>query len=277
MPWWTFFFSLLILFFLILSTKHKTLRYIPFRIHGTIPRVILQVSKEPQSSSVIQQLRQHTPGYTYLNYTDEECIAYLQKHPIPSLPHAITRFLSFTKGPHKADFFRYFFLYQNGGVFLDSDLMLYQNLTPLLQDHDFVTIRSSKSGIFNGFLAVRPHEPVIGRALFDAYHTPDVYLFFDYHRFCRHLWAFLREAHPSTRILLLQESVRDNIGETHDAKGRLVSRHFFRSKIIRDVSDRVSDGDKKDKDDDLDSFPQNNNHIISDSLSSDPERTVDAS
>ena len=103
-----------------------------------IPKIFLQVFKESESDEVIQALLRHAPGYTYINMTDKEC---LHQHPMEEFPNLIDKFHSFHKGAHKADLFRYVFLYQNGGIFIDSGMMIYHNLDCVIGNHDFVTIR----------------------------------------------------------------------------------------------------------------------------------------
>ena len=41
-------------------------------------------------------------------------------------------------GAHKADLFRYYYLYINGGVYIDSDLMITTNIENIILNYDLV-------------------------------------------------------------------------------------------------------------------------------------------
>ena len=48
------------------------------------------------------------------------------------------------RGAHRADLFRYYYLYMEGGVFIDSDAMLMKDLNEIVADYEFFTVDSSE-------------------------------------------------------------------------------------------------------------------------------------
>ncbi|NBV28612.1 hypothetical protein EBS02_06305 [bacterium] len=203
-----------------------------------IPKLVLQVSKTRQSKAVVNMLMKHFPGYTYLNYTDKECIDYMmKKNRYPQhFPQIIERFNSF-QGAHKADLFRYFFLYQEGGIFVDSDMMIYVSIDQVLGNSNphFVSIRcypQHEDWIFNGFMAVTRENPIMWNALVNAYSASAKYLATDYFYFVRALYDIVKAEENRQTLLIYQEYMTD-CGYAFTPIGENIGfRHFFRSKIV---------------------------------------------
>lgn len=206
-----------------------------------IPKIVLQVSKDPQPAAVVKMLMKHFVGYDYLNFTDKDCIHYMMTRNENSnfFPQIVERFNSF-EGAHKADLFRYFFLYQEGGIFVDSDLMLYvpihQVLGPQEGGVDFVSIRCyprNEDWIFNGFMAVTKRNPIMWNALNNAYHCPAKYLKADYFYFVRVLYNIVMAEWNSQKIILYQEVMTPcGYAFTPLQSDVVAFRHFFHSKRI---------------------------------------------
>ena len=72
-------------------------------------------------------------------------------------------------GAHKADLFRYYYLYIYGGVFIDSDLMITTNIVNIIKDYNLITVQGGGDGIFQGLLASTPKNKIMYDCLLDAY------------------------------------------------------------------------------------------------------------
>jgi len=148
---------------------------------------ILQVSILPQPEYVIDQLMQYFPGWNYINFArdrgssppESELIEYIINNPIEGFPGAEERINYFTRGQYRADFFRYYWLYLNGGGFIDSDCMIEKNILNDVDHYDIVTVINRLGGergteflpgIFNGLLFVKPRNECIRIALDNMYH-----------------------------------------------------------------------------------------------------------
>ena len=102
-----------------------------------IPKILLQVSREPFLDEVNAGWAERNGcGWKIDWYDDERILEYFDENPLPEFPNIVDVFNSFT-GAHKSDLFRYYYLYLNGGVFCDSDLMLTGDLSELdIDGHD---------------------------------------------------------------------------------------------------------------------------------------------
>ena len=106
-----------------------------------IPRGLFQTSLQPQPEYVLKMLENRAPNWNYKHFTDEEIVQYFIEHPESEFPFIVNRFHQMRFGAHKADLFRYYFLYQNGGVFLDSDAMIEQPLDKIVLEYDIFSVK----------------------------------------------------------------------------------------------------------------------------------------
>ena len=135
-----------------------------------IPKIIVQTSKEKLPEYVVNMIKERAPDWEYRHYVDEEIIQYFKENPLPEFPDIIDKFLSIESGPHKADLFRYYFLYNEGGIYLDGDAMFETNLEEVAKDYDFFTVKSWKKGLmFQGFIGCVPKNIILYRSLKDMY------------------------------------------------------------------------------------------------------------
>ena len=75
-------------------------------------------------------------------------------------PEVSARFENLTDGAHKADLFRYAFLYVNGGVWLDADVEMREPMESIFDRSN--TIYTAKSGVFDDvFQAILASPPRI--------------------------------------------------------------------------------------------------------------------
>ena len=193
------------------TRRRKVVR--PAKQYGgtSIPKTVIQTSKEPIPPKVLEQLKKQIDGWDYKFFTDSDITEFFEKNPLEDFPQVTEKFNSFSSGPHKADLFRYYYIYINGGVFIDSDLMLYDNLDTILGQNAFVSIWAlhPKGSAFNGFLAATPKHPIIEAALKDLYAMTNDQLIVDYTIVCKNLGGFItNNIAPGVKML---EEVMNNI------------------------------------------------------------------
>lgn len=129
-----------------------------------IPKRLVQTWYKPARelpAFVVKAARAFAPGFVHSYYSDADCIRYLQVNYGDK--HA-QMFRDLRCGAHKADFFRYCFIYREGGVYMDIDM---QPLTTIhrvmerLPPGTIVTcIDVEQTGIFQAFLAAPPKHPL---------------------------------------------------------------------------------------------------------------------
>jgi lipopolysaccharide biosynthesis glycosyltransferase len=141
-------------------------------------------------------IKEHlTDEWTYMHFLDSDILTFFQENPLEEFPEISEKFKALKNGEHKADLFRYYFLFVNGGVFLDSDAMIYAPITDIVKDYRFFSVRSTivTDSIFQGILGSEPGNPLIYRALKSFYSMDMLVLESNYHFLCKELFTFYQE------------------------------------------------------------------------------------
>lgn len=178
------------------SSRHRK-RVFPGRQRGgtlgAIPRIVIQTSKDPLPEKNVAQLKAQLSGWEYLYFSDADILRFFQENSTDEYPDIIYKFNSFTTGPHKADLFRYYYIYMNGGLFIDGDLMLYDPLQTIVGDKSFISVWAIKppGSVFNGFLGASVKHPIMKAALDDLYAITNEQLQADYTIVCKNLGGFI--------------------------------------------------------------------------------------
>ena len=84
----------------------------------TIPKIIFQTSIKKPENYVIDKILSRCVTYAYTHFDDNEIIQFFRDNYLEEFKDIIQKFNSMPTGPHKADLFRYYFLYINGGIFI---------------------------------------------------------------------------------------------------------------------------------------------------------------
>ena len=126
--------------------------------HQTICMTIKDKSNIP--SYIYEQYNTYAPEYSLVVYDDEECLQFLKSHYGDPYVH---KFLSIRKGPHRADFFRYAYLYKMGGVYLDVKTILIKPLREVFPRDDmcYMVLSINNGSIYNGIICTPPQNPFI--------------------------------------------------------------------------------------------------------------------
>ncbi len=200
-----------------------------------IPKIFFQTSKTPINLYVKQLIEsQLTNDWRYLWFSDNDILNFFIENPLPEFPNIIEKYNSFTNGAHRADLFRYYFLYINGGFFMDSDAMLYDNIDSIIKDYDFVSVESSvhPGKIFQGILGCIPKCTIMFNALKHAYNTNNGNLLNDYHLLCGELYTILKQTDNYNIYLLNERRINNMHDEIFDTANKVVFKHYWRTKVI---------------------------------------------
>jgi len=198
-----------------------------------ITPVLFQTSKTKLDDYVLKTIKcKLGANWTYEFYDDVNVIQFFIDNPIKELPNIIDKFNYFNKGQHKADLFRYYYLYVKGGVFMDSDAMIYTNIESVVKNYDFISVDSSchPGTIFQGILGASPKNDIIKMALYDAYNTDINVLDNDYHYFCRQLSNIIKLNHKYKLKLYTEIRITDYDNILDEDK--VIFKHFWKHKII---------------------------------------------
>ena len=125
----------------------------------TIPKIIIQTyfEKSRIPEKVYTNIKKYAPEYKQIILDDNECIAFLKKNFTNSVVNTFNQL----KGAHKADLFRYCYLYVHGGVYLDIKTELIMPLRDIFtENHTYSVISIVKDSIYQGIIATPPGNPV---------------------------------------------------------------------------------------------------------------------
>jgi len=202
-----------------------------------IPKIIVQTSRFKPEQYIVDMIKKSSIGWEYKHFNDDEIIEFFHENPVQEFPNVIAKFFTFNYGEHRADLFRYYYLYVKGGVYIDMDAMLFENIDTIIDNAEFFTVNSSyfPGTVFQGFLGATPNNHIIYKALLDLYITPNSVLIREFHLLCKNLNTFIVEEIQSTNMkILLLEEVFGNKDEAYikNKKGDLVLIHYHITKKI---------------------------------------------
>ena len=136
--------------------------YLILKDKSSIPKVIISTyhDKTKIPSKVYENIKQYAPYYKHIIYDDNEVVLFLKKYFDGKV---LNTFYTLHKGAHKADLFRYCYLYQFGGIYMDIKTKLIKNINTVFnkKNVDFYTVTSMFRGtIYQGVLASKPKNPL---------------------------------------------------------------------------------------------------------------------
>ena len=131
-----------------------------------IPRVVCQTFSSWQKvpAHVHEQFSRLAPGFTRRFFDDASAKEYIRSH----YPEKVQRAYAKLRGAHKADLFRYCYLYREGGVYLDIKTVLHASLedvVSIVEKHNCelatcltepVILFPLRAQVYQGVLIARP-------------------------------------------------------------------------------------------------------------------------
>ena len=200
-----------------------------------IPKVIFQTSITRQPEYVIDLIKSRSPGWEYIHFTDEDIFKFFEENMTDEFPNMKDKFLSIKGGAHRADLFRYYYLYVKGGVFIDSDAMIEQDINIIAKDYDFFSVASTyfQNTIFNGFIGSTAKNVIMYEALKHAYHVDVTELSKNYMMFCRQLRPIYDQYKVGQNTLLYMELVNDDkSAKMINIDNQKVLIHYYKDKLV---------------------------------------------
>ena len=213
-----------------------------------IPKLIIQTSILKPAGYIVTMLNNRSSGWKYNHFNDEEIVKYINENPIPEFNNSVDVFNSFEKGQHKSDFFRYYFLYLNGGVYIDSDAMLEKNIEDIFDENcEFFTVKSAiktNNSMFNGFIGCMPKHVIMYEALKSMYDVDKKVLSDDYFLICKKLYNIIENYNNILKSLFVnssnlchvkiftEELYKDGVCATINNKKEVLLLHYYNKEII---------------------------------------------
>jgi hypothetical protein len=201
-----------------------------------ISKIILQKTKDKQESYVVDKIKLLMPeGWSYVNYCNGEEIKFFKENPLDEFPNIINKFNSLPSGQHKADLFRYYYLYIYGGIALDGDVMLYENIENIVKENSFVSgLSLDKNSLCIGYTGAFPKNPIIYEGLKFMYNVKKTDFINNYSLICKNLYDIVHNNNYDFKIKIYKE-YDYKIGESAKVLNdddKIIFIHYYKYKII---------------------------------------------
>jgi hypothetical protein len=151
---------ILFVFYFLYNSNFKIENF--FNIKKKIPKVIISTyfDKKKIPDKVFLNIKKYAPNYKYQIFDDQEINTFLTNN----YDQNIVDTFNILKGAHKADLFRYCYLYKFGGIYIDIKSELIKNLNKVFNQKNIqlYTVLSGgkyKKTIYQGIIASIPNNP----------------------------------------------------------------------------------------------------------------------
>lgn len=166
-------------------------------------------------NKVYKNIKKYAPEYKHIIYDDKDCIKFLNKYYGKKVSD---RFKNLANGAHKADLFRYCWLYKNGGVYLDIKIILVKPLKDIFTEPKYLYTCNASGrptfatrSIFQGIISTPPKHPIFKTLINKILATPDIVLKIDYLRFTKDFYLSVNGNKNKNKIKLLNEICDDKL------------------------------------------------------------------
>ena len=177
------------------------------------PKILIQTyhNKSKIPNKVYKNIEKYAPNYEHLVYDDEDCINFLKTNYNSLI---VNKFNNFKKGAHKADLFRYCWLYKNGGVYMDIKIKLIKPLSEILTEENklYTVLSDFKGTIFQGIISTPPNNPVFKILINKLLNTHNLVIMTDYLIFTRHFYDELLYT-DNSKYKLFKERCSDELNK----------------------------------------------------------------
>ena len=139
-----------------------------------IPKIIIQTGywqkDNIQAWNTTQSFLDYNPDFLYLFYDNLDCISFFQTW----CPDDLKYYLKLRPGAFRADFFRYAFLYQNGGCYFDHKMICRLPINEFIQgdkelvlcaDWNYDVSLDTIENLYNAVIMVTPKHPLLENVL----------------------------------------------------------------------------------------------------------------
>ena len=221
-----------------ISIRKNDIDYITGKLISKIPKIFFQTSKNKLEDWIIKMIKNNlSEGWEYKHFVDSEIIDFFKNNPHNEFPDIINKFNSIKYGEHKADLFRYYYLFINGGVFMDSDAMIFQNIDMIIKDYKFVSVNSTHipNSIFQGIIATEKQNSLIYKALKSFYNMNLNLLDNNYHYLCKELYQIYNNNICNNEYKLYKELKLNKHDNILNDDNIILFKHYWADKSLSEL------------------------------------------
>ena len=148
---------------------------------------ILQITEIYETDKdIVKEIMYYFPDYKYNWFNEEKIYKYLEENKLDEFPNIIEKLKSFTKSIYRAEIFKYYWLYMNGGIYINNNLMIEKKIN--VENNTFISVKSyHKDLIFDGFIYCDKFNPIIYETLKYIYNIDNKILETNSYAICKQL------------------------------------------------------------------------------------------
>jgi hypothetical protein len=156
-------------------------------IEFNIPKIIIQTSNDNMNKNIfhynsIMSFIDLNPDFEYRHFYDIDCREFIKNNidntdkcdkcdkcdKEDNLNKILEAFDLLIPGPLKADLFRYFYLYKNGGCYFDTKMVLKKSLSKIIKNDDKIVLICDNNNISNSVIMIEKNNIVMYNILIEC-------------------------------------------------------------------------------------------------------------
>ena len=148
---------------------------------SNIPKHFFQTSCTKEARYLIDLLLKNNEGWDYKHFNNNEMFKYIKENPIDIFPKSADIYKHQMIDPNfKECFFRFYYLYLNGGIFFDSNTMIQENVEKSISKISFFITQNSllPNTAYCGFMGSESKNVLVLEILKKIYNKASKCLFF---------------------------------------------------------------------------------------------------
>jgi hypothetical protein len=141
-------------------------------IEYTIPKIIIQTSNSGMNKDIfhynsIMSFVDLNPDFQYKHFYDIDCREFIKNNLDNSDKEdkILDAFDLLIPGQLKADLFRYFYLYKNGGCYFDCKMVLKKSLSSIIKSNDKIILCNDDKSFYNGIIMIEKNNSIMYNCL----------------------------------------------------------------------------------------------------------------
>jgi mannosyltransferase OCH1-like enzyme len=208
--------------------------------NGEISKILLQLSSVRPPLAIQRLIAEKFANWDYRVFTDAECIAYIQNNPIDNFTESVEIYKAL-KEPHRSDFFKYYFLYLNGGVYMNNDSMIDVDIGDITKEYSFFAVESilNNNTVFSGFIGSHANSDIMFQILNFIYETDKTVLESDYFIIQKKIYSIIADFLKNTssqphlaKHKIYKESFKNPEYAIILEEKRVIFTHYYNSTIL---------------------------------------------